>query len=224
MVSDGIEIVAHAQRLVITDIEGTPATCSEQGEHAGAGQIIGMDVVAVAVCGGLDDRRSCTDARHRQTIGCVDAGRSQDAGGHSEPSAPVTQQALGSQAAPRPRRSGPQWRRLGDVGTLVVAVDATGADINQTAWYSSNSQCCQGSFQTRVSIPVGRRWRGVDDPVGASREAGQRTRVVEVTDHDSHASRAQTGHLRPFAHQRSDAPLLRQKSQQTKGDIATADE
>jgi hypothetical protein len=109
-----VEVVAHAQLAVVAGVQHALRQPAVQRGHAGARQVVGVDVVGVDVVLGRQHRRAALQALARVAAGAVagvDAGHAQDV--TAAPLRGRTSAAgLGIDAAPRAVGGGRHGARL----------------------------------------------------------------------------------------------------------------
>ncbi len=133
-VGDAVEVVGHFQVRVIDRIVGAIGGAAPDRRATGGGEIIGVNVVGIHVLGGDQRWHRLLQARQRQPVGGVDAGRAQDADGDAAARPPGPQPAFGIDAALRPRVGRQAGPGLVDPGAGAIAIDARGAYVDQATW------------------------------------------------------------------------------------------
>ncbi|TXT32374.1 MAG: hypothetical protein FD131_366 [Rhodocyclaceae bacterium] len=105
-----------------------------QRGDAGGGQVVGVDVVGVAVVCGAQGGQRLVQTFDGQTVGGVDAGRTQDGDLDASPLAPLTQAAFGINPPTGPRTLRIEASRFVDLRPATVAINPRRAYVNQTPW------------------------------------------------------------------------------------------
>ena len=187
-----VEPVAHFQRVGVDCMVDALRTPAEQRRPRQPRQIVGVDVVGVAVVLGNQGRGAALDAFQRQAVGGIDAGRAQDAHLHPQRFAPGAQLALGVDPPHRAAVHRRHRTRLGHPVAAAIAVHAAGADVDQRPRRAVPGQRVQQMGRARIGPALIGRRRKVEHAVDA-RQALQRGGRVEVADVGRHAQRAQVG-------------------------------
>ena len=183
-VSGQIEVVAHLQVGVIAHVDHALRLATPQGGSAGAGQIVGVDVVGVNVVLRQQHRGFLEQTlawRATFAVLGVNAGDAQDAAAHA--AAPKeTHQPLGIDPA-----LGAGGVRIHGTGfidqlPLAVAIDACGGAIDQGLRQGAQAQGLQQSLCAGVALGVAALVAGgrgqVHHPLGQARQAAQAGWIV----------------------------------------------
>ena len=155
-------------------------------------QVVGVDMVGVAVVAGDQRRGAALDAFQRQAIGSINPRCAQDAHLHPQRLAPGAQLAFGIDPPHRAAVHRRHRPRLGHPVAAAVAIHAAGADIHQRTRLAAPHQRVQQMGRARIGRAFAGRRRKVEYAIDA-RQAAQAPRHIEIADIRRHAKRTQLG-------------------------------
>jgi hypothetical protein len=192
-----VEVIAHAHLRVVADVEDALRPGPPQRRHAGARQIIGVDVVGVDVVGPAQRGGAALQTITRMTpraVAGVDARHAQHGHAHAGAAAIRAQAELGVDTAAC--TVGGRGHGPGLVETLspAVTVNAGRAGVHQSPHPSASRQGANQSAGARVGIAVQRRRRQVQHGIGQPAQPVQRGRLVQVAQQRYGSLLAQHGH------------------------------
>jgi hypothetical protein len=164
-------------------------TAAEQRRPGKSGQIVGVNVIGVAVVPGDQRRRASPDPLQRQAVGGIDPRRAQDRHLHPLPFTPGAQLAFGVDPPHRATVDRGHRARLSDPVAAAVTVDPAGTDVDQRTRLASSKRVQQvGGTRIDPAFAGGRR--EVKYAV-YPRQALQRGRRIEIADIRCHPQRTQ---------------------------------
>ncbi len=105
-----------------------------QRGDTGSRQVVGMDVIGVAVIGCAQRRKGLVQALDGQTVGGVDARGAQDGDFDAAPLTPLAQARFGINPSSSPGTLRIQAARFVNLRPATVAINPRRAYVNQTSW------------------------------------------------------------------------------------------
>ena len=180
-VGDGVEPAAHLQIRIVGHVVRAVRQAAEYRGNGGTREIVGMDVIGEDVILGTKHRRSLLQPIERQARLGVDSRRAQDRQSHAIPCRPAPKTVLGRNAAVRARRFGVTRPRLADPYTRAIAIDAAGADIDESLRY--NPRFCQCGDQprgARIIVAIAGRRREVQHRERRQAQPAEAAQLIEI--------------------------------------------
>ena len=226
MVGNGVEVFAHLEPRVVGDVVTAIRAAVAQGGDNDSGEVVGLDVVGIHVLIGMQCGQLTLQSFKWQSVAGVDARYAQDADAAALAAGEIAQYRLGVEAATGTCRLWIGASCLADDGTLAIAIDAAGADINDLLRWTLSGAGERGQQVARAPIGVAGvgRWCKVDDDFGDAREATQGRRLIEIADDRRGAHGAPTGGFFPMAQEREQVIAADQQRHQAPGDVAATDQ
>lgn len=105
-----------------------------QRSDTGGSQIVGVDMVGVAVIGGAERWKGLEQALDGQTVGSVDARRAQNGNADAGPRAPLAQTAFSINPSAGPGALRIEAARFIDLVAATVAINPCRAYVNEAPW------------------------------------------------------------------------------------------
>ena len=229
-----VKVVAHFQIGVVGDVDHALRLAAPQSRSAGAGQIVGMDVVGVDVFLGHQHGRAFEQALTRRTAFAVGGVNAWDAQ-HTHPHAAApqkTHQVFGIDTALGAWRVRVHGPGLVDTMAPAVAINTRGGTVDQRLRWRAQTQGTHQSQAARIALgfasTVGGRGCKVNHPVGNARQALQAGHIVQIALQRGDAAGPQQAHAFGRRSQRHQPHALgfgsTQLSRRAQPHIAAADD
>ena len=175
--------------LPIADVVRPLRTPPPQCGHAGAGQVVRMDVVGVDVVARLQHWRALEQTRLGRSalpVRRVNARNAQNAGPHPC-AAQVAHSGFSIHTALGAWGSRRHGARFAHQRPRAIAIHPTGRCVRQRYWQIAHAQRAGQRQRARIApprvapTPFARRWGQVQHPRGQPSQAAQRGRLVQVS-------------------------------------------